>query len=265
MKHLGMAGTYVQIDRDELESWLNGLPHLTGKAQRVPGRAGVYVLPLSDFVGVRLSSTIGSSDDAVERGKASMQLALVSLITGQVLNKKAQGQSHFKRTVNWKTTWKEGIDRMREAYTKSQGFYDGVARIHDRNAYKADVLKAIDEIPNWQENGILSDFRVLVDRGGILTLTQEELLNRTLDAEERKLRAPAPVAPAAEPAMLNTLRELYVRARKSGDQWLMEFTESVGKQLKGGRPLSPKQQEVIERNMAKFRMASSIAARYLSR
>ena len=167
MKHLGMAGTYVQIDRDELESWLNGLPHLTGKAQRVPGRAGVYVLPLSDFVGVRLSSTIGSSDDAVERGKASMQLALVSLITGQVLNKKAQGQSHFKRTVNWKTTWKEGIDRMREAYTKSQGFYDGVARIHDRNAYKADVLKAIDEIPNWQENGILSDFRVLVDRGGI--------------------------------------------------------------------------------------------------
>ena len=86
MKHLAMAGTYVQIDRDELERWLDSLPNLVGRAERVPNRAGVYILPLSEFVGVKLMSTIGSSDDAMGRGMAPMQLALVFLVTGQTLN-----------------------------------------------------------------------------------------------------------------------------------------------------------------------------------
>ena len=264
MKHLAMAGTYVQIDRDDLERWLDSLSFLHGRAERVQGKAGVYLLPLSDFVAVKLLSTIGSSDDAMGRGMASMQLALVSTVTGQTLNKKAQGQGHFKRTLNWKKTWQEGVERMRDAYMKSQGFYDSIARIRDRDAYKADILHDIEAIPNWQGHNILSDFHATVARGSILTIKQEELLVNTLDAEEQKAKAPpAPVAPKGEDPLIPVLRDMYVRARHEGNQWLMDFAKSVADQLKAGRRLSDKQMDIIDRNRAKYHLASRVAARYI--
>jgi hypothetical protein len=260
-----MAGTYVQIDRDELESWLDTL-RLHGKSYRAPNKAGVYLLPFSDTVACKLSSTIGTSDDAMGRGMASMQLSLVSRVTGQTLNKKAQGQSHFKRTLNWKKTWAEGVERMRDAYAKSAGFYDALAAIEDRDQYKIDVMKAIESVPDWRNNNILADFYAVAEKGGILTLRQVDLLDRTLDRERGRQAPTAPVkapeAPKAEDPLLPVLRALYAKARAVNNEWLMDFTKSVADQISRGRQLSPKQMDIIERSRSQFKVAYSGTTRY---
>lgn len=255
-----MAGTYVQIGRDELEDWLDSLP-MQGRWRLKQGKAGIYLLPLSENVAVKLSSTIGTSDDAMGRGMASMQLSLVSLVTNQTLNKKAQGQGHFKRTINWRKTWREGFDRMKEAYLKAQGFYDALALIEDRDQYKADLLKKIEAVPNWQSDNLLADFHARVVQGGILTLKQLALLDKAVQ-EAKKPQAPAPekdtrIFPDEDP-MLPVLRALWKAAKIAGDQWLMEFTKSVADQIKAGRKMTQKQMDVIEKNRGRYKVARNV-------
>lgn len=247
-------GTYVQISRDDLEGWLDTL-RLHGKWHRVTNKAGIYLLPLADSVAVKLSSTIGTSDDAMGRGQASMQLALVSLVTGQVLNKKAQGQNHFARTTNWKKNWAEGVERMRDAYKKSQGFYDALALIENRDKYKSDLLERIESNPEWRNNNVLVDFHDRVLQGGILTGKQVELLERLTKVRP----APAPVhvkeeAPRDE-GLYQRTRALYQEAHRNRDTWLEEFLRSVGPKLRDGIALSPRQLSVLEQNLGKYKLA----------
>ncbi len=251
-------GTYVQISRDELEDWLNSLP-LKGKWQVKPGYAGVYLLPLGPDVGIKLSSTIGSRDDAMGKGRASMQLALVSLVTGQVLNKKAQGQKHFKRTTNWKATWKKGFERLRQAYLKAQGFYDALAVIKDRDKYKKDLLAIIDAVPAWENHPILADFHARITKGGILTSKQVGLLRA--EAAKASKGGPATAPKGVDDALVGRLRELWKAAQQSGDNWLMDFAKSIGEQVKTGRPLTPRQEAVMDKNLKRHRLAKLIQSR----
>lgn len=242
------AGTYVQITRDELEEWLDSV-RLHHHWELKAGKAGVYLLPIGENVAVKLSSTIGTADDAMGRGQASMQLALVSLITNQVLNKKAQGQSHFARTTNWRKNWLEGVERMREAYQKAQGFYDALAVIEDREKYKRDLLARIEAIPGWQQNNLLSDFHGKVREGGILSIAQAEVVIR---AEKAKPIAPKPAQGGGDEELLERMRNLYRAATRDGNRWLVEFLTSIGPQIKAGRPLSEKQMAALDRNFTQY-------------
>jgi hypothetical protein len=327
----GMAATYVQISREDLEQWLDTLG-MKMPWKRQPNRAGIYLLPLSPVVAIKLSSTIGSKDDAMGVGKASMQLSLVSTVTGQTLNKKAQGQGHFKRTTNWRATWKDGIERMEAAYVKAKGFYDALAVIEDRDQYKADIIQQIEAVPGWDRNSMLSDFHANVSRGGILTEKQKGALD-TFANKAPKAKEPLPKgravwaleggpsgeevlifevvgnnkvvleykviddprkdiseisfaeaakvwndadkhsfwypsfgnpesdppflkAPGGDQALIERVRNLYREAHKTGDQWLMDFATNIGQALKSGRTLSPKQMEVLEKNLQRRRLAS---------
>jgi len=221
IKHLHkVASSFVPITRDELEEWLDTF-QLHGKWYLVPGRHGIYYLPLSDLVGIKLSSTIASPGSVVERGEASMQLALVAMETGQVLNKKAMGQKYFARTTNWRANWKVGIDRMKEAFVKSASFYDALARIPDRRLYKTEMLERIQAIPGWQKSQILSDFHKRLTSDGILTEKQEAVIDRV----EREPRKP-------DQEVLVALRGLWTALKTHGDHTGMAFVERTGKQYK---------------------------------
>ena len=259
---MSMASTYVQISRDDLEEWL-GTFRLHDKAHRVTGKAGIYMLPFSETVACKLSSTIGTSDDAIGRGMASMQLALVSRITGQTVNKKAQGQSHFARTTNWKKNWAEGVERMRDAYTKSAGFYDALAAIKDRDAYRSEILEAIQSVPSWQNNSALSGFHATVSRDGILTFKQIDLMDSIIENETRK--PPESPKPAGEDPIVAVMRSLYVKAKAANDDWTMNWLKDVANQVKSGRPLTPNQRALIDKKRDVYKVAaipSVVATRY---
>jgi hypothetical protein len=260
------GSTYVQIGREELEDWLDTMP-LSEMWYRYGTSAGVYMLPLSQSVAIKLSSTIGGADDAKAVGQASMQLALVSRVIEHprfgpmVLNKKAQGQSHFARTTNWKTNWREGVERMKDAYLKAQGFYDSLALIEDRDKYKADTLALIEQVPGWQSDRMLTDFHSRVETGGILTVAQMEAMLRAGKkpvAPSAPVMTPTPAVPASlnreTEELLKKMRDLFVKAKAKDDKWLVEFLTSVGQALKGGRSLTDKQKAALDKNFARYGM-----------
>lgn len=263
------AATYVQISREELEAWMDSIGY-RGKWKRDPKYAGVYLIELSPTVGVKLSSTIGSKDDAMGVGQASMQLALVSLVTGRVLNKKAQGQSHFKRTTGWAKTWAGGIDTMKKAYLASADFYDVIASIEDREKYKVEVLEEISSVPGWNTDPELSGFYRKVEKGGVL-MPREWGVVREAKSRPAKQKEPqqdqqsSPTGESSAPLPTNdlqekrlaALRELWVSARRSGDDWTMNFTQDVAtKWVAQGRRLSGPQLRIITEKLDKYRVTT---------
>jgi hypothetical protein len=258
------AATYVQISREELEGWLDTIGY-RGKWKRDPKYAGVYLIELAPTVGVKLSSTIGSKDDAMGVGQASMQLALVSLMTGKVLNKKAQGQSHFKRTTGWAKTWAGGIDTMKKAYLASADFYDVISTIADRDKYQRDLLEKISLIPGWNSDAELAGYYRKIEKGGIL-------MPRELGVIEEAAKRPAKTVDPQRPTPVNApnvptdnlqeqrvaaLRELWVRARRAGDDWTMNFAEDIAKRWVGeGRRLSGPQIRIITEKLDKYRVGT---------
>ena len=119
--------TYHLITRDELEAWLDESPfpwdHKYG---------GIYHIHLSEHVAVKLSSTIGSRDDAMGKGKASADMVLASRVNGRCINRKAKDRDHFKRTSGWRKRWLEGLLHWRGVFNKCPGFYNRIAQEEPR-------------------------------------------------------------------------------------------------------------------------------------
>jgi len=239
--------TYVQLTREEFEDWLNGLAH---RWRLKPGTVGIYEVPMSETVSVEISSSMTGRDDVMNRAQASMGCRLVSMITGFTLNKKAQEQSHVKRTINWRDNLKKVYQRMVDAYEKSSAFYDALAEIRDRDAYKRDWMERIEEVPGWQSNTFLSDMHSRLADNGIMTLRQRDAVERALSRPQAApAPAPAPTPPSSgvDSVLLAQVRALYVVAKGRGNQWAMDFAKSVGELIKAGRSLSSKQRDVLDR------------------
>lgn len=243
------ATTYVQMTREDIESWLDEVG-FRGKWKLSEGRTGVYLLSVGPNVAIKFSSTVASTEQVVGYANASMQLSLVSTFNGRVLNKKAQGQDHFKRTKGWRQTWKDGLDRMREAYVKAADFYNKLAVV-DEN-YTRDKLKLIKSIDGWDQNPFLMDLHQRVQRGGFLSDKQEEAVMKFLGKGNATPKDDPPPSDRGRAETkkeqeldLQPLRNLYAAARSKGDQWTMDFSKSIADQLKAGRSLSERQKNLI--------------------
>lgn len=271
MRTVIAAATFVQISREELEDWLNTIGY-RGKWSRDSRFAGVYLIRLSDTVAVKLSSTIGSKDDAIGRGKASMQLSLVSTVTGRVLNKKAQDQDHFKRTTGWMKTWAAGLETMRRAYMASPEFYNVIAGIVDRDAYRDNLLAKIETVAGWNNDPDLVGYHTKISKGGVIMPRELALLENKINNPPR----PNPrFAPTSQPQRqepgqreirvldekvkqdlrLDALRKLYVIARRQDDTWTMTFAQDIAqKYVEPGRSLSGPQRRIITEKLKSYRI-----------
>ena len=247
------ATTYVQITREEFEEWLTSIFHNNWSLKQ--GTVGVYIAELSKNVGIEISSTVGSENQALSVGNAAMQMRLVSLITKKVLNKKAQGQSHFKRTLNWRETLKKAVENFKSTYLKSATFYEAIATIADRDQYTKDILAQIEKFPNWQQDRYLVVLHQKMEGGGVLMLDEKAKLDHYKTKEEVKVENAPASKVQPDDILLGKLRTLYKEATKEKNEWLIKFVESVGKQYKEKGSLSPKQMEIVEQNFRKFKIA----------
>ena len=256
------AGTYVPITKDDLEGWLDTIGY-RGKWNVHPGTAGVYIIHLSDQVGIKLGSTIGSREDAMGRGLASMQLALVSRVTGRVLNKKAQGQSHFKRTLGWKTNWQGGLEVMRKTYLGAQDFYDTIAVIADQEKYKRDLIERIEKIPNWSNLNQVVRLHSKVSTGGVLLPRDRDILadaERAAEDAAKKPAAPPPGPVKTTGPKIDAVRNLFRAVRDANDVWTMEFAKSIGTSLNAGRSLSAPQIKILKEKLDRYGIKSDTAS-----
>lgn len=176
-----MPATYTKISREEFEDWLRSLPPIVTGWERNPSLAGIYYAGFSPKVGVKISSSIGRSDDVMGRGEASIDLVLVSMLTKNTLNRKASAQSRYHRTQNWRDNLKKGILHWYEVYRSGQDFYDLIAPIGDRNAYKRDRLAILSKIPGLSEDPQLLRIQDTLSRDGVLYPNQELVLQIAKD------------------------------------------------------------------------------------
>jgi hypothetical protein len=266
MTNVTAAGTYVQVSREELEQWLDSIG-FHGKWERDGRTAGVYILKVGPAVAVKLYSTIGSDDDAKGRGKSSMQLSLVSTVTGKTLNRKAQGQDHFKRTIGWRKTWAAGIETMKNAYLSSTDFYDAIAVIADRDAYRTDVLKDIETIPGWDNETDLIRLYRKVENGGVLVAHELEIITEAKRRPVPKTPDPQRIQPSrlpgegvthsspdqAKEAKVQALRQLWFLAKRSNDEWTMNFAEDIAKKwIREDRRLTGPQLRLIGEKLSQY-------------
>lgn len=149
-----------------------------------------------------------------------MNLSLVSLVDGSLLNRKARDRKHFQRTLNWRTTWKKGIDHWVKVYKDNPSFYEKIA---DRDAYKRKWLGIIDSIATGGNDPKVISARDKLEGGGVLWEGQEQYL---LDLSKRS-RNPSNNA-LSQPLPIDELRDLYREARRQGDRSAMDRLKDLG-------------------------------------
>lgn len=168
-----MGTTYVLITRLEFEEWLSGLPYRWSRNERT---AGIYYVEFSPLVGVKISSSIGNQDDAMGRGQASIDLALVSIPTQNVLNRKAQSQSRYHRTKGWRENLKKGLAHWEQVYRANQDFYDLIAPIKDRAKYQRERIQILSQIPGREQDEVLTRMQDILEKNGVLLPFQERVI-----------------------------------------------------------------------------------------
>ncbi len=217
--------SYVDISVQDLEDWLDTN---FSRWKKAVGTAGVYYIQLSDNVGVKLSSTQKSTGTSMGHGQASMNLNLVSLVDGSNLNTKDRDRKHFQRTTNWRKTWKEGVGHWIGVYNKNPGFYEKIA---DRAGYKAKWLAVIDSIPAGGSNPRMVEMRNTLEEGGVLWDGQEQYL---LDAQKATSRSKRVDPILTRPLPVDELRQMYVLARRMGDEEAMDTIKDLGLKARDG-------------------------------
>ncbi len=232
IRRLAMAATFVDISREEMEDFLGKeARRLNSSIIRKSGTAGVYAIPLSENVGVYVSSSVGSGNRAMDVGKGAIHIQLVELKNWGVLNKKAGGQSHVKRTTNWQKNAAKVIDNFVSEYQKAKNFYEGLT---GNVLVDTDLLVKIETIPGWKNNTFLTSLHDQVEAGRPLSQKQLEALDRWKAPRQETLR------PSKED-LLQRLREIWKRHPSKRD-----LIKSFADQVNQGRTLSPKQMGIIE-------------------
>jgi hypothetical protein len=234
---------YVNISRGELEDWLDSN---FGSWSRVGNQAGVYLIELSDRVAVKLSSTQKNSGGAVSKGNASMNLSLISLVDGTLLNRKARDRKYFQRTKNWKVTWKKGVDHWISIYEDKDEFYEKIA---DRKGYKTKWIGMINSLPSGGSDREIIKSRETLEGGSVLWANQERYILEAIKASRtRSTPTPSNTLDVAK------LRDLYRKARSEGNRDDMKTIKDLGLKARDGITPSSQEQQTYNSLRLRYRM-----------
>ena len=265
-----MAGTYVQITREEMETFLQRMAQKFGtRMQRDTNYEGIYRVPFSQNVALKISTSVGSKNEVVGRGKGAIHLSLVSLVNGKPLATKKMtdyiGQTRVNRTSGWERSLDKAIQKAHAAYLEKKNFFEQIALGEEaKEVVDKDLLSRIENFPNWKSNTFLKSLHDQISRGKILSEKQQTALDRALSTQPKN---PSSNQNERNEEDYQMLRDLYVWVRNQKfPNWErnLEFIQSVGEQVSKGRDLSPKQREVIN-NIKRRTRASKVAAIWLSR
>ena len=248
---------YVTITRQEFIDFLKTIRKPFSLKQ---GTKGVFVVELSDNVGLAINSTIG--DVVRGKAKASIQLSFVSLFLGEKYHRVIYGykkimqrvvkKKHLQRSMNWRKTLKEAIDKCIDFYKANSNFLEKIAlpeptvfneTSEDTAQYTKDLLARIERIPKWKTKTFLKSIHNSVVNGKTLTTKQLKVLERIEDDTVMK-----------QGNDLELMRDLYVelRDRKSASDEDLEELADIGKSLKRKQTLDRSELEVLREICADY-------------
>lgn len=239
----GKGSRYVAITRQEFEQFL--------KSIRKPfalksGTKGIYVIQLSDNVGLAVNSTIG--DEVRGLGKASIKLNFVSLhsekfhkiiygykkIMQRVVKKK-----YLQRSTNWRKTLKDAIDKCIAYYDQGSTWFEKIALPDDMQQQSqpqqpvvdTQLLVRIESIPDWDNDPYLISFHEQVSKGRSLSQKQMAIIQQQEQFQQ----------PVVDTQLLVRIESI---PNWNSDHYLSSFHDQVSK----GRALSQKQMAIIQQS-----------------
>ncbi len=239
--------TYVNINQDEFESWLN----TQGTWFKDTSTSGCYHINLSQNVSIKISSSITKHGSTMPYASASVTMCLWSKTLNRVINYKDADRSHFKRTSGWQTTWAEGVNHWKKLFTEKAHFYD--KQIHmtedQLTQYKIEWCIKIQSQPSWEENIFLKDNFDKIMKGLVLSPKTETAI----------LSSHKPKEPLSDAQIQfkQRIESLSKASKEKGDEWTASFTQSIIDSINkfGSKTsLSEKQKQTLFNKLTKYNL-----------
>lgn len=188
---------YVDITKKEFEAFLRG--EIRKPFSLKQGTKGVYIIHISDNVGLAINSTVGAVQSK-RKGQASIRLNFVSLHKDKYhktiygydkIMKRVVRKKWLQRSTNWRVTLKDAVDKCLKFYSASESFLERIAEPEDEqatirpsapvsSAKIQESIEKIESIRGWENEGFLVSLHQRLSGGRELTERQEAALDRWL-------------------------------------------------------------------------------------
>lgn len=259
-----MPRTHVIILRTDFEAWLLELcPVYEVIAE------DRYCVPLSESIGLEVATPL-TDDNTPPVGKDTRcKMMFVLRRDYTKMNPQRWPKMAATRTQAWQKEWAKQFDNAYETFLREQA--DLHRRLQDPEEYCKEWIAKIENVKAWQSFEILSDLHDQLSMRAWLSTKQE---NAILKFQPRKLAppnkpgasepAPSPSPPSPSPSpipstLIHAVDRLHVAASAKGDKWITEFTKSIAKRLRAGRPLTPRQDAVLRKSLTEYGLSLAIA------
>jgi len=241
-----MATSYVSISREEFEEFLDSevTPLVRHKWQRKGSTAGVYFFPLSKHTFLEISSSIGSSDDALGRGDAAIHVRLKSADGRRTLNGRGTDETKMRvnRTTNWRRNLQAMVKQYIATYQKSPRFYDTISSYEGFDNYLNTFKDLVQGVPNWNANKFLRDMMSLLEGKRLLTEAQEAAIIKASQAGSK----------SSERDTYQSDFEMWKSTIQGLPDWeRSKFLTSLFNDLNQGKMIGPRAQDIVKEIVAK--------------
>lgn len=265
-----MAATYVKITRQEFEDWLYALCPVFERDEKTEG---IYLWPLSRYVAIKLSTTLGQTDAVIAKNQGRCRIVFVRRENGKPLAKPHNSSNasfqQCNRTQGWQDNWSEALRGMIASFKGDREHYNRLGK-QTQEEYAAEWLALIESVKGWAEWEILRDFRDTLKAGYWLTGRQEGAVWKFLRPGAGKKKGGKKSASATRKTsgtvdreLLEALMATAKAAELANDGWTVDFvTGNLRSRVQAGRVLSQKQAAVLREKFTKYGIAvpSAVAA-----
>jgi len=219
-----MPQQYIEITKEDFEKFLRSRYRVYRPKEFVQDRGElVYDIPLSDHIVVKIYTSIAKGSGI---GRGSGEDAIRVVMFGSTINRpvnKKAGNSIVKRTRGWKDNLSDRIDSFIETYHDHIDFYDAIAQ------GKEPPKKELKPVP--QEKLETTETGDRVDPSGTFYPTPE-------NAQKYN----------------NALQHIVNTFGRSFPSGYADFLLSLGKWIVERKSWSPRQKEVVDKVLKRFKV-----------
>jgi hypothetical protein len=254
-----MAATYVKITREEFEDWLFDLCPVF---ERVEDTEGIYLVPISPYVAIKISTTMRAKGTTTPRGDGRCRMRLISRHRGTSLHGPESDVITANRTKGWRENWRENLKSLSGLFKAHKKRYHELAT-RSQTEYASEWKTRIEGIKGWGTLTILADLHRVLGTGMWLTPRQEAAVWKFVRPVRGRSRSTTttPVINKADAEILAcSLDHLAEEAKEISDEWTVKFAISVAARLRRGQAPTTAQHETIVKKLKKYGIAVPAAA-----
>ena len=265
-----MAATYLKITRDEFEDWLYEICPVFERAEKTEG---VYFCPMSPYVAVRISTTLGQNDTVIRKDYGRCRMWFVRRDNRKGLRKpRSSSNPDFEqcnRTQGWRVNWTDALCSLFASFKGDRDHYNDLGK-QTQKEYAVEWRVRIESVKDWEKFKILKDLHDSLGSPHWLSGKQEMAVwgfvrprrgrGGVKKATKKRSSTTRKTSGTVDRPLLDALDALVSAAEKADDDWTVRFvTGNVRSRVEAGRDLSSAQAAVLRKKFTKFKITVPLA------